>query len=53
MAEEEQEKQGLQERLKDRLRDLVDGIAEALDGILSPQPELQPIPVRRPRYPRR
>lgn len=36
------------ERLRRRLQELIDGVGEAL----SPEPELVPVPVRRPKDPR-
>ncbi|MDD9940011.1 MAG: hypothetical protein OXU20_03015 [Myxococcales bacterium] len=36
----------------DRIRDLIDGVMEALDQVISPPPQPVPIPVRT-RYPRR
>lgn len=34
------------EQLKDRLKEAVQELAETLEGLVNPQPELVPIPVR-------
>ena len=40
-------KKPLIDRIKDRLRDLVDDFVEALDGMFQPEPEPIPVRVRR------
>lgn len=37
--------------LADQAKELVQGAVEALESLLAPQPELVPVPVRRPRHP--
>jgi hypothetical protein len=39
--------------LKDRLKEAIDGFVEELAGMLRPEPDLIPVPVRRPPHPRR
>jgi hypothetical protein len=52
MAKQQSRSKPLIERIQDRIRDLLDGLAESLDGFFAPAPE--PIPVRQqPRMPRR
>jgi hypothetical protein len=41
---EQRSKKPIAERIKDKIRDLLDELVEALDGLLQPQPV--PIPAR-------
>lgn len=41
------------DQLRRRLRELLEGIEEGLEGALQPEPELVPVPVRRPKNPQR
>jgi hypothetical protein len=55
MGEDQRRKKPLTDRIKERLRDLVDDLVGSLEGVLLPQPE--PVPIRpgprRPAYRRR
>jgi hypothetical protein len=44
MGEDKRRKKPLADRIKERLRDLVDELVDSLEGLVLPQPE--PIPVR-------
>ena len=44
MGEDERRKKPLTDRIKERLRDLVDDLVGSLEGLVVPQPE--PVPVR-------
>jgi hypothetical protein len=44
MGEDQRRKKPLTDRIKERLRDLVDDVVGALEGLVVPQPE--PVPVR-------
>lgn len=47
MGEDERRKEKpLRDRIKERLRDLVDDVVGALEGLVVPQPEPVPVPVR-------
>jgi hypothetical protein len=43
-------KKPLTDRIKDRLRDLVDDVLGTLEGLAHPEPQLVPIPVRTRRW---
>jgi hypothetical protein len=45
MGEDKRRKKSLGDRIKERLRDLVDDLVDTLEGLVLPQPE--PIPVRK------
>jgi hypothetical protein len=45
MGEDKRRKKPLTDRIKERLRDLVDDLVGSLEGLVVPQPE--PIPVRK------
>jgi hypothetical protein len=47
MAKKQTETKPFIERMKDRFRDFVDGIAEVIGEAVSPQPEPVRIPIRR------
>lgn len=38
----------IRDAVQDAAQDVLDWLGESLDGILGPQPELIPVPVRRP-----
>ena len=44
MGEDERRKKPLRDRIEERLRDLVEDVVGALEGLVVPQPE--PVPVR-------
>lgn len=44
MGEDQRRKKPLTDRIKEKLRDLVDDLVDSLEGLVVPQPE--PIPVR-------
>ena len=44
MGNDQRRKKPLTDRIKERLRDLVDDLVESLEGLVVPQPE--PVPVR-------
>jgi hypothetical protein len=44
MGEDQRRKKPLTDRIKERLRDLVDDLVGTLEGLVVPQPE--PVPVR-------
>jgi hypothetical protein len=45
MGEDKRRKKPLADRIKERLRDLVDDLVGTLEGLVVPQPE--PIPIRK------
>jgi hypothetical protein len=45
--QQKRKKKPLQERIKDRIRDLADEVVGALEGLLNPEPEPIPVRVRR------
>ncbi len=47
MSRQQRSKRPFAERIKDKIKTLLDDLVEALDGILEPEP--QPVPVRVPR----
>lgn len=46
MSDDRSPKKQPLEQLKDRLKEAVQDLAETLEGLVRPQPELVPIPVR-------
>jgi hypothetical protein len=44
MGEDQRRKKPLLDRIKERLRDLVDDVVGSLEGLVVPQPE--PVPIR-------
>lgn len=46
MGEDKRRKKPLTDRIKERLRDLVDDVVGAIEGLVVPQPEPVPVPVR-------
>ena len=43
------DRDGREKGIKELVQDLIDKLRDALDGLVSPAPELVPVPVRRPR----
>jgi hypothetical protein len=47
MAKKQDRKKPLIERIQDRIRDFLDGVAEAIDSLIAPPPQPVRIPIRR------